>query len=43
MPVYLDVSPVTSSYSLATDVSVGARLFVRVCDSNSARLGAAGS
>ncbi len=43
MPVYLDVSSVISSYSLATDVSIGATVFPRASDSNSASLGASGS
>lgn len=42
-PVYLDVSSVISSYSLATDVSLGATIFPRASDSNSATLGASGS
>jgi hypothetical protein len=42
-PVYLDVSSVVSSYSLATDVSISASIFPRASDSNSLGLGASGS
>jgi len=43
MPVYLDVSSVISSYSLATDVSLEATFFPRASGSNNATLGASGT
>jgi hypothetical protein len=42
-PVYLDVSSVISSYSLATDISLGATIFPRASTGNNASLGASGT
>jgi hypothetical protein len=42
-PVYLDVSSIISSYSLATAVNLGAEIYPRASAGNSARLGASGT